>query len=296
VDEPVADIPAPPADSTIPANDLVARDVQCPMCGYNLRGLIEPRCPECGFTFLWVELMDPARWVHAYVFEHHPHRNVWSFFKTLIGGLWPGRFWDSLTPSQPSRPGRLWLYCAVTVLLGFAGVITAIVAATVKGHAGVWGGRGTLETWRRALRSAINDSEVVTLAVLALLLPAWSLLTYWTMMIFGTSMRIAKVNPIHVTRCIIYCQDLCVWSGLFVAVAAATLPIWSRTHLRSEVIVPAVAATLTSILFFAYRMCRAYRLYMRFRHAAATVLATQVIVGLVVINFALFWLVSRRGG
>jgi hypothetical protein len=296
VDEPVADISPPPVDSTVPANDLVTRDVQCPMCAYNLRGLIEPRCPECGFTFLWVELMDPARWVHAYVFEHHPHRNVWSFFKTLIGGLWPGRFWDSLTPSQPSRPGRLWLYCAITVVLALSGVIVETVAVTVDAHGYAGGGRGTFESWGRALRYAMNDSQVIALAVLALLLPAWSLLTYWTMMIFGTSMRIAKVNPIHVRRCIIYCQDLCVWSGLFVAVAAATLPIWSRTHLRSEVILPAVAAMLTSILLFAFRMSQAYRLYMRFRHAAATVVATQVIVGLVVINVLLFWLVSRRGG
>jgi hypothetical protein len=42
-------------------------------------------------------------------------------------------------------------------------------------------------------------------------------------------------------------------------------------------------------------MCRAYRLYMRFDHPITTVLATQIIVGLVVINVLLFWLVSRRG-
>src|SRR5262245_37722664 len=27
---------------------LVGRDAKCPVCGYNLRGLFEPRCPECG--------------------------------------------------------------------------------------------------------------------------------------------------------------------------------------------------------------------------------------------------------
>ena len=294
MDEPVADISPPQADSTIPANDLVARDVQCPMCGYNLRGLIEPRCPECGFTFLWVELMDPARWVHAYVFEHHPHRNVWSFFKTLIGGLWPGRFWDSLTPSQPSRPPRLGVYCAITIVLGFCGTIAEVVASAVDAHAYVAGGRGTLGTWWRAVRfGTSNGPQIGTLAVLALALPTWSLLTYWTMMIFGTSMRIAKVNPIHVTRCIIYCQDLCVWSGLFIAGAAATVPVWSSHYSRSTIIVPALAATLTSIIVFAYRMCQAYRLYMRFHRPVATVVATQLIVGLIAINIIAFWLASR---
>ena len=27
---------------------LRANDVPCPLCGYNLRGLASPRCPECG--------------------------------------------------------------------------------------------------------------------------------------------------------------------------------------------------------------------------------------------------------
>ncbi len=31
-------------------------DVPCLQCGYNLRGLIEPHCPECGFQFDWATL------------------------------------------------------------------------------------------------------------------------------------------------------------------------------------------------------------------------------------------------
>jgi hypothetical protein len=30
---------------------LARRDVPCPSCGYNLRGLSEGTCPECGFGF-----------------------------------------------------------------------------------------------------------------------------------------------------------------------------------------------------------------------------------------------------
>jgi hypothetical protein len=33
----------------------------CPKCGYNLTGLPEPRCPECGGEFLWTELRKNAR-------------------------------------------------------------------------------------------------------------------------------------------------------------------------------------------------------------------------------------------
>ena len=36
------------------------RDVSCPLCGYNLRGLTVPRCPECGNAFrLSVGLAEP---------------------------------------------------------------------------------------------------------------------------------------------------------------------------------------------------------------------------------------------
>src|SRR5262245_18628420 len=78
---------APPDWATI------AETIRCPLCEYDLRGLANPRCPECGRDFVWIELLDPARRRHRYLFEHHPERNVWSFVRTLVGGLLPWRFW-----------------------------------------------------------------------------------------------------------------------------------------------------------------------------------------------------------
>ena len=44
-----------PVDPTLPRHDadflvdwLAHRDTPCPACGYNLRGLVGPTCPECG--------------------------------------------------------------------------------------------------------------------------------------------------------------------------------------------------------------------------------------------------------
>src|SRR5687768_8144850 len=92
-------------------------DVACPLCGYNLRGLADPRCPECGYAFTWEDLLDPARQKHPYLFEHHPRRNIVSFVRTLIGGLRPRRFWRTLNPAMPSRPFRLALYSALVTCL-----------------------------------------------------------------------------------------------------------------------------------------------------------------------------------
>jgi len=102
---------------TAPTLPPDAQDVLCPLCGYNLRGLPECRCPECGGKFDWAELSDPARRKHPYLFEHHPRRNVVSFIRTLLGGLLPRKFWQTLSPIQPSRPGRLVLYWVNCLLL-----------------------------------------------------------------------------------------------------------------------------------------------------------------------------------
>jgi hypothetical protein len=97
------DVAAPSATVNPPAPDWVSsRDLHCPLCEYNLRGLTEPRCPECGYRFQWAELIDEKLKLHPYLFEHHPRRNVRSFWKTAVGGLQPGRFWTKLHAGQPS--------------------------------------------------------------------------------------------------------------------------------------------------------------------------------------------------
>jgi len=127
---------APPAPPSDPAGAQAA-DVRCPLCDYDLRGSTEPRCPECGYQFVWADLTDPARRLHPYLFEHHPRRNVRSFVRTMAGALRPRRFWSSLKPSQPSRPRRLVLYWLVAALLlpvGYAGAFAAKTVLYAKEH------------------------------------------------------------------------------------------------------------------------------------------------------------------
>ena len=89
-------IAAPASAQSPPDWSTVADEIHCPLCEYNLRGLSEPRCPECGYQFEWPELLDITRRAHPYLFEHHPERNIWSFFRTLFGGQRPSVFWRSL--------------------------------------------------------------------------------------------------------------------------------------------------------------------------------------------------------
>lgn len=55
---------APPrlhSRSTRIADDLARRDAPCPACGYNLRGVRTPRCPECGRDIGWSDIPAPDR-------------------------------------------------------------------------------------------------------------------------------------------------------------------------------------------------------------------------------------------
>lgn len=110
-------IPVDPEPVAAPDWDHLSADIECPLCRYNLRGLVQPRCPECGYAFDWLDLLDVSRRKHPYLFEHHPNQNIWSFFKTLGGGLLPKRFWKQLKPSQPGDASRLVLYWCCSILL-----------------------------------------------------------------------------------------------------------------------------------------------------------------------------------
>lgn len=104
----------------------LASELECPLCNYNLRGLAEPRCPECGFAFQWAELLDRNRNRHPYLFEHQERHNIWSFWKTFWRDCRPWRFWRELSPTNPVRVGRLLLFWFLANSLVF-GILLAPV-------------------------------------------------------------------------------------------------------------------------------------------------------------------------
>jgi hypothetical protein len=62
---------SPPDDEADLVRWLANRDAGCPVCGYNLRALTIPRCPECGERLqLGVRAVDPrlAPWIVLLVF------------------------------------------------------------------------------------------------------------------------------------------------------------------------------------------------------------------------------------
>ena len=182
----------------------------CPLCDYDLRGLTEPRCPECGYRFTWEELRDPRRRLHPYLFEHHPERNASSFFQTLIGGLGPAEFWSTLYPTQPSRPARLlgyWLIAAAPLaLITAAHAWRSVETATSRVFLFGTPPRGPVEVARWVMN---EDVESGGPEVLALMLLAWPWLTLAALLVFRISMRRARLKATHVLRCVLYAGDVC---------------------------------------------------------------------------------------
>ena len=296
----------------------------CPLCDYDLRGLTEARCPECGYAFTWEELRDPARRLHPYLFEHHAERNVWSFRKTLLNSLLPRRFWRTLFPTQPSRPRRLMLYWALVTLLGVTPFLLAVGYRMYEMDQRMRQQRATHATTmspqyraeliaRHGSVEAMMDTymplfpspryfqlsnitgywelgtafRVTTFALL------WPFLTFASLMVFRASMRRARVRPIHVLRCVVYSADVAA------LVAAITTIVWFfyEPWLRQQGNWSAAwwqyagtggAVIVVAFLFavLTYRLWIAFRRYLRFEHALATALASQIMIALLTIKLA----------
>jgi hypothetical protein len=112
-------------------------------------------------------------------------------------------------------------------------------------------------------------------------------------MIFRASMRRAKVRPVHVLRCTVYCCDCGIWLLLVLAVVLPTVgeesdfSWWNRTTATTL-----LAAAAIALLTF-YRLARAYRLYLKFDHPWATAAASQIILllltAVVLVNRVYLW-------
>jgi len=101
-----------PPRSDAPDWETLALELHCPRCGYDLRRLPQPRCPECGLEFQWTELIAATEdQLQSPLFEYQwQHRPVRSFFKTI------GR---AMLPWLLRREARMALQPRVVPLLVF---------------------------------------------------------------------------------------------------------------------------------------------------------------------------------
>jgi hypothetical protein len=304
--------------SSPPDGTTLDRELHCPLCEYNLRGLVEPRCPECGHRFDWRQLLDIREHQHPYLFEHYPRRNVRSFLRTFRHSLLPRRFWLTLQPIHTPVVRRMLLYWAITASFVLAcGVIMFAVPvyryyteqqfwqrmappnpppsgpATVAGPSFWWVLRKVMvERGWYALRGSIFP-------VLAGCL-LWPWLTFLSLLVYRASLRQARIRPVHVLRCVIYSADL---AALAIVPLYFALSVWNDPYLLNRwqgqggwyfpfglaIDATTLELGILMLLLLGYRLAIAYRRYLHFPHAAAAVLASQVMVGLVLLKALFLW-------
>jgi hypothetical protein len=311
------------AATNLPATADTAAELEmplpCPLCGYDLRGLPEQRCPECGHAFNLLELRRaqqraaerPLPWLIEYPPDaaYGPERNA---LLTQLLTLNPWWFWRRLRPTMRINQPRLRLYAETGWLITAAGLALAIaleppaswlmklaayyLTLTDSGPESVstWGNQ-----WELSDRLISAIAPVVVMAV-------WPWLTLGILACFRMSLRQARVRPGHLLRCVTYSADLAIPAAILLLVGSWLITWWTpggwgNVSLQSlfmslglldwfgwfvyqnQMPSPLAGMTLLVLLWFAVRLCIAYRRYLAFPHAIATVISSQVILWLVLV-------------
>jgi hypothetical protein len=135
---------APDADREFLINWLADRDTPCPLCGYNLRRLSRPVCPECGNELrLSVSLADP--YIKAWI--------------TLLVAL-----------MLPAGLGLLWL--VMIILKGSprgrdASVVVPMICQIAAIPLACWAliGRRKIQSWDRHKQNLLAGVALVVSAI-----------------------------------------------------------------------------------------------------------------------------------
>jgi hypothetical protein len=268
--------------ATSPNWEQITRDITCPLCGYNLRGLTTPVCPECGHHFDWPAVLNPDQNIHPYLFEHHPRRNVSSFLKTFFGQFEPFKFWQKVKPTQPIRIGRLWAYWAICTVVCLLPALL-VIAIRIRMWISLTASQPSLPAALHHIRYLIAyDGTIRGVLVGCLLWAIFPLLTFLSLRVFAQSMRRAKVKPAHVFRCAIYCGDIILWNALF-ELGAIGLFAYNGWRISGGLAPALLIAGFVVFLVNGGRLSSAYRNYMKFDHVIATVFASQLMVALAIV-------------
>jgi hypothetical protein len=283
----------------------ITGEIHCPLCEYNLRGLTEPRCPECGHQFDWLDLLDRSKWEHPWLFEHAQQRRFRSLLKTLWNSVLPTRFWTSVKTTHTVRPARLvlvWafmsLFCAIPALpvLEYVRLCSnipqlrqSLLRSSLRSSGGPTSPNDSnLQMWvQRAYPYPMpwdwqvwsNSSVHLGFAAAAI---AWPWLTFAGLLLFRQTMQQAKIKPAHVFRCAVYTSAIA--SPLLFPVA------WSMRRggifIQIYHVDPLLPLLITITAIVSYRLSVAYALYLKFPQPLVTCLLVETVVVLSVLAAA----------
>ncbi len=174
-------------------------DLLCPRCGYNLRMLTEPRCPECGLRSTWRELTErTAHEDRTGLFEYWcGRRPARSLASTLWRCMFPWLLWPRIPIVARPRVRPLLGLVLITALLTIAFYLVNLAVWSFV-LPPLWGLRSWRGGWVVAPR-VMWDGAREGLLVAGLMLLAL-LLVLLGMLVFRQSMKRFHVVAAHVVR------------------------------------------------------------------------------------------------
>jgi hypothetical protein len=210
----------------------------CPLCDYNLHGLPEPRCPECGYAFDWEELRLAVSERKSWFFEHAQRKRIRALIRTAGLTFAPRRLWRKVSAGHYSSPGRLAVFAAVCLLwmpvlmvLSLGAIAAYIGWANMTGFVAGTKFADYVEEWlnlasiagERLYREVLNRAWPVLLVVTL----ASPFVSSFALNIFGTTLRSAGVKRIHAARAIVYA-----WCPFLLTVGVLNIVLWTRDSWR----------------------------------------------------------------
>lgn len=277
--------PHPPVNVAPTDWDEITREVACPLCGYNLRGLTTARCPECGHEFLWHDVLEPDLLTHPFLFEHHPERNIRSFLATLFRPLNGPWFWSGVRPEHAVRPRRLVIYWVLTTVMSLLAIIAASEFESLS-PTGQYRTRSGPQifiaspyTPRTLPVQNLITSEPFRVTLLWALYP-WA--NYLALNVFSQSMRKRRILPRHVLRVAIYSGDFIFWNAVFLG-SASLLNLYEGWPWERICIL-----MLVTFICNWWRLYAAYRSYLGFPSALELTLLASIMADLAMVTLFFF--------
>ena len=239
----------------LPPGWRLERDAPCPACRYNLRGLHDPRCPECGKSFQWQEILEatcprcgeslsrcdtdacpnckltldwPALLDSAYVIRRelyeYSNRPLRAAVGTIFAVMLPARFWRGFQLEMPPQLDRLGSYRRRMYAVALIGLLPMLAVRLAQQFLpGAFIGPAWLpERWLLLLGLVLGVPLLVSIA-----LPR-----------FTPTLTKFRIRDDQISRCVTYLATFALWVGLIALLAFAWDTIlsalqWSRGFRRA---------------------------------------------------------------
>ena len=301
---PMAEAPAAHAGDSPPDWAHIALEVLCPRCEYNLRTLTRPRCPECGLTFVWSDVLLAAEGrADVQLFEYQWRRRpVRSLIRTTALLLLPWRFWRRLPLAAAPRLGAIAVQ--FFVVLASCTLFTSLCEIGVFYAIGLRYPRFYFDGSIHQLLIATVKANVLALPTFMIVIAMIATFTWAGIRLFWQTLGRHRIKRGIVPRVIAYSvmAMMLYWCAVYNASAVlgdyvSWMPDFGRGGIAFYVTsdLPTQAAGTCAMLVLWLSVACGLHIHLRLRHAVCTTLlvaALEIVVIVFVAIQAVVWLDS----